>query len=207
MFLRSLFIAAIAMLLGGCQGWMAETRLIPVSERDPIGLEGTYVAEGQAVDRQVVTFTPGPEGLVVGTTKKSDPPRQEFAFDFLREETKRLHSDLEPPLEEGEIPTAPDRTYLMESAISSDEDITGYRYDLVRIHRSPDGAQATLSLFPIRCRGATGAFAARREGDWCVFDDYIRLRAAAFDALAWYDDARMTVEVSKIELARKSSRK
>jgi hypothetical protein len=41
MSLRSMFAAAALLLLGGRQGWMAETRLIPVSERDPIGLEGT----------------------------------------------------------------------------------------------------------------------------------------------------------------------
>jgi hypothetical protein len=95
----------------------------------------------------------------------------------------------------------------VESPLASDEGITGYQYDLVRIERSPDGAEATLSLFPVRCPGATEAFAARREGDWCVFDDYTRLRAAAFDALAWYDEARMSVEVTKIELTRKRSRK
>lgn len=202
MFLRSLLAAAMALLLGGCQGWMADTRLIPASERDPIGLGGTYFTE-----EGKVTITQGQDGLVVAISKKSDPSEQGIAFDFLREETKRLHSDPEPAVEEGEIPPAPDRTYLMESPISNDEGITGYQYDLVRIERSPDGADATLSLFPVRCPGATEAFAAQRIGDWCVFDDYNRLRAAAFDALAWYDEARMSVEVSKITLVRKRERK
>ena len=206
MFLRSLFAACTLLLLGGCQGWKAETRLIPVSERDPIGLEGTYdITDGSEEHKAWVTQ--GQDGLVVFASKKSDPPKQGLAFDFLREETKRLHSDLEPAVEEGEIPPAPDRTYLMESPIGSDGEITGYHYDLVRIERSPDGAEATLSLFPVRCPSATEAFAARRDGDWCVFDDYTRLRAAAFDALAWYDEARMSVEVRKIELTRKRSRK
>ncbi|MFO6448069.1 hypothetical protein ACLBKU_13115 [Erythrobacter sp. NE805] len=207
MLMRLIFAAVVSLLLGGCQGWMAETRLIPVSERDPIGLDGTYVADGQVADGQKVTIASGPYGFVVSTSKKSDPPRQEFAFDFLREETNRLHSDPEPAIEEGEIPPAPDRTYLMESPIASDKGITGYQYSLVRISRSPDGTEATLSLFPVRCPGATQAFALRREGDWCVFDDYHRLRAAAFDALAWYDEARMSVEVSKIDLTRKRTRR
>ena len=202
MFLRLLLAACTLLVLGGCQGWRAETRLIPVAERDPIGLEGTYVS-----DEGKVSITQGQDGLVAAVTKKSDPPEQGLAFDFLREEAKLLHSDPIPGVEEGEIPPAPDRTYLVESPIANDEGITGYQYDLVRIERSPDGAEATLSLFPVRCPGATEAFAARREGDWCVFDDYTRLRAAAFDALAWYDEARMSVEVTKIELTRKRSRK
>lgn len=205
MFLRSLFAAAMAVFLGGCQGWMAETRLIPISERDPIGLDGTYVTE-----EGKVRITQGQDGLAVLASKKSDPPQQELAFDFLREETEPLHSDsalFEPALEEGEIPPLPDRTYLMESPIGSEEGINGYQYDIVRISRSPDGAEASLTLFTVRCSVATEAFAARRDGDWCVFDDYTRLRAAAFDALAWYDEARMSVETATVELKRKRKRK
>lgn len=205
MFLRCLFAAATMFLLGGCQGWKAETRLIPISERDPIGLDGTYLTE-----EGKVTITPGQDGLVVTASKKSDPPQQELAFDFLREETEPLHSDsvlFEPALEEGQTTPALDRTYLMESPIDTDEGITGYQYDIVRISRSPDGAEASLSLFAVRCSTASEALAVRRDGDWCVFDDYARLRAAAFDALAWYDEARMSVEATTIKLKRKRSRK
>jgi hypothetical protein len=106
MFLRSMVAVAALLMLDGCQGWRAETRLIPVSERDPIGLEGTY-----ASDRGKVTITPGQAGLVVMSSKKSDPLIQELAFDFLREETEPLHSDLpKPAREEGEIAPASDRT-------------------------------------------------------------------------------------------------
>ncbi|MBA4050448.1 MAG: hypothetical protein C0472_00910 [Erythrobacter sp.] len=203
MFLRSLFAAAMVVFLGGCQGWMAETRLIPVSERDPIGLDGTYVTE-----EGKVRITQGQDGLVVLASKESDPPQQELAFDFLRDETEPLHSVLvEPALEEGQVPPAPDRTYLKESPVETEEGITGYHYDIVRISRSPDGAEASLTLFTVRCSAATEAFAARRDGDWCVFDDYTRLRAAAFDALAWYDEARMSVETATLELKRKRKRK
>ena len=205
MFLRAIVLSAFVLLLGGCQGWKAETRLMPVAERDPIGLDGTYVTE-----EGKVTITPGQDGLVVTASKKSDPPQQELAFDFLREETEPLHSDsalFEPALEEGEIPPLPDRTYLMESPIDSEEGINGYQYDIVRIFRSPNGAEASVTLFTARCSVATEAFAARRDGDWCVFDDYTRLRAAAFDALAWYDEARMSVETATVELKRKRKRK
>ena len=205
MILRLLLATCTLLLLGGCQGWKAETRLIPVAERDPIGLEGTYVS-----DEHKVTISPGQDGLVVTANKKSKPPQQELAFDFLREEAEPLHSVLfQPALVEGEIPPAPDRTYLMESPIDSEEGVTGYQYDIVRISRSSDGANASLTLFTGRCSTAAEALAAQRDGDWCVFDDYARLRAAAFDALAWYDEARMSVESSTIELKlkRKRSRK
>lgn len=203
MFLRLLLAACTLLLLGGCQGWKAETRLISVAERDPIGLEGTYVS-----DEGKVRITQGQDGLVVAVTKKSDPPEQGLAFDFLREEAEPLHSVLfQPALEEGEIPPAPDRTYLMESPIDSEEGVTGYQYDIVRISRSSDGANASLTLFTVRCSTAAEALAAQRDGDWCVFDDYTRLRAAAFDALAWYDEARMSVETVTLELKRKRSRR
>lgn len=202
MFLRSLFAAATLLLLGGCQGWIAETRLIPVSERDPIGLEGTYVS-----DEGKVTITPGQDGLVVFYTKKDDPPKQELAFDLLREEAEPLDYALPAEPAEGEAPPEPDRTYLFESPINTEDGVTGYYYQIVRISRSPDGADASLALFALRCSKSTAAFAAQREGDLCGFDDYTRLRAAAFDALAWYDDARMPVESRKIHLKRKRERK
>jgi hypothetical protein len=201
MLLRLLF-AACTLLLGGCQGWMAETRLIPVTERDPIGLEGTYVS-----DEGKVRITQGQDGLVVAVSKKSDPPEQGLAFDFLREETKPLGYSVPAELVEGELPPAPDRSYLMESPINTEEGTSGYQYDIVRISRSPDGVEASVTLFAVRCSKAAEALAARRDNELCVFEDYTRLRAAAFDALAWYDEARMAVETSTIDLKRKRSRK
>lgn len=203
MILRILLAASTLLLLGGCQGWIAETRLIPASERDPIGLDGTYVS-----DEGSGTITPGRDGLVVMASKKSDPSKQELAFDFLREETKPLGSVMfEPALEEGATPPDADRTYLIESPIESEAGVTGYYYNIVRISRSSDGAEGSLTLFALRCSKATEALAARHEYELCVFDDYARLRAAAFDALAWYDEARMSVETSTIEVKRKRSRK
>lgn len=202
MFLRLMFAAATLLLLGGCQGWIAETRLIPVFERDPIGLDGTY-----STDEGKVTITQRQDGLVVMVSKKNDPPTQELAFDFLREETELFDYALPAEPAEGEAPPEPDRTYLMELPINSEEGVTGYYYQIVRISRSPDGAEASLSFFALRCSKSTEAFAAQREGDLCGFDDYTRLRAAAFDALAWYDDARMPVEATTIKLKRKRSRK
>jgi hypothetical protein len=95
----------------------------------------------------------------------------------------------------------------VESPKDTDGRITSYQYAIVRISRSPDGAGASLSLFPLRFATATEALAARRKGDWCVFEDYARLRAAAFDALAWYDEARMGVAATTVKLTRKRTRR
>ncbi|MFM7377473.1 MAG: hypothetical protein ACKO1O_04995, partial [Erythrobacter sp.] len=113
MFLRLMFAAATLLLLGGCQGWIAETRLIPVFERDPIGLDGTY-----STDEGKVTITQRQDGLVVMVSKKNDPPTQELAFDFLREETELFDYALPAEPAEGEAPPEPYRTYLMELPIN-----------------------------------------------------------------------------------------
>ena len=56
--------------------------------------------------------------------------------------------------------------------------------------------------YAVLCSKAIEAFAARKEDQICIFDDYARLRAAALDALAWYDDARMALDTSTFRLQR-----
>lgn len=42
MCLRQVFVAVIALLLSGCTGWISESRLLPVAERDLAGVAGAY---------------------------------------------------------------------------------------------------------------------------------------------------------------------
>lgn len=195
MILRCLFVAAMALLLGGCTGWVAETRLIPVAERDPVGLAGTYVSE----DKDDVLISPGEEGFVrlVDPTGKNPPAN--IAFDMLREEQAEP-SLFEPAVAEGEeaAPSAPDRSYLVEIPVQDDEGQVGYFYGIVRIEGSqPAGS---FKQYTVLCSKAAEALASRKEDQICIFDDYARLREAALDALAWYDDARMALDTTTFQL-------
>jgi hypothetical protein len=197
MFLRFGLAAVVALLLGGCTGWVAETQLIPVAERDPIGLTGTFVS-----DENRVTFSQGEDGyLLVSDPESSDAPIK-VAFDLLREEAPVTSAYLAEEVEEGsEADSAPpDRTFLMEVRRENDEGHPEYIYDIVTIGGSDDGASGSFTRFTVLCSKAAQAFAQKVDGEVCIFDDYARLRAAAFDALAWYDDARMAVAATTFSL-------
>ncbi len=190
MFLRCLFAAAIALLLGGCTGWAAETRLIPVAARDQAGLVGTYTSG----DDQVV-FAPGEDGFVRVTNPDGKDPGGDIAFAFLREEAPKPSLLAEALAEEGEEPDVglADRSYLIELPWTTDDGKSTYLYGIVRIAFSAAGTADEVTQFSVICSKAAEKLAARKEAEQCIFDDYARLRAAAFDALAWYDDPRMAV--------------
>ncbi|PKP64629.1 MAG: hypothetical protein CVT85_09525 [Alphaproteobacteria bacterium HGW-Alphaproteobacteria-7] len=195
MILRCLFAAAIALLLGGCTGWVAENRLIPVAERDPVGLAGSYVSE----EGGEFLISLAEEGLVRFADPTGKDPPATIAFDMLREEQPEP-SLFEPAVAEGEeaAPLAPARSYLVEVPMESDEGKIVYFYGIVRI----DGSQPAESFkqFTVLCSKAAAALAAKRDGQLCIFDDYVRLRAAALDALAWHDDVRMAVDTNTFRL-------
>lgn len=202
MSLRFLFAAAVALLLCGCTGWAAESRLIPVAEREAAGLMGTYTSED---DR--AAFAPGENGFVRVIDPTGAHPGVDLAFAFLREEAAAPSAVAEATVEESGEPDGnlPDRSYLMEIPWTSDDGKIGYVYGIVRIAFSSDGTADTLTQFTVVCSKAAEKLAARKEFDQCIFDDYARLRAAAFDALSWHDVARMAVvetTFSRADLAR-----
>ena len=189
---RQLFVAVIALLLSGCTGWAAESRLIPVAERDPAGLAGTYKQDD---DRAV--FAPGPDGLVRVTDPAGTQPGGDLAFALLREEVPEPGPLAEAIAAEAGEPDVgvPDRFYLMEIPGTIDDGKTRYFYGIVRIAFSPDGSADEVTQFAVVCSKAAGKLAARSDGKLCVFDDYADLRAAA---LAWYDDPRMALDTSTL---------
>jgi len=178
MLLRFMCAAFLAFLLCGCNGWAAETPLIPIAERDPVGLSGAYVADGNEV-----IVTRGDDGTYLVVEPGSGDPARAVAFDLLREEKPR----------EGDLP---DRTYLIEVPVSSDSGRVAYFYQIVRTGGGEGWQSGSFANFRVLCSKSTQAFAAKVEEGVCIFDDYAQLRAAAFDALAWYDDARMEVEIT-----------
>lgn len=195
MILRCLFAVAIALLLSGCTGWVAESRLIPVAERDTVGLAGTYVDE----DGAEFLVSPEDEGLVRFADPKGRKPPARIAFDMLREEQPEP-SEFASARETDEeaAQSVPDRSYLVEVPLESDEGKVVYVYAIVRI----DGRQPARSFkqYTVLCSKAAEALAALKEDQLCIFDDYARLRAAALDALEWYDDARMAVDTTTFSL-------
>lgn len=86
----------------------------------------------------------------------------------------------------------------MEIPFEGDQGKVVYYYAVVRV----EGGEAAGSFrqYSVLCSKAAEVFAARKENQLCIFDDYARLRAAAFDALAWYDDARMALDTSTFVL-------
>jgi hypothetical protein len=187
MFLRLLLFAAVALLLGGCNGWVAETRLIPVSERDPVGLSGEYLA-----DDNRLTITESEAGFYLVSEVDTGGRPAEVAFDLLRDEKPDRDVEGSPP----------DKSYLMEAPFETEDGKTAYIYHIVMIGGSNDGQSGSFAHFRVLCSKAAQALAARAEDGVCVFNDYARLRAAALDALAWYDERRM--EVNMIGYARLS---
>jgi hypothetical protein len=195
MILRCLFATAVALLMCGCSGWVAETRLIPVAERDSPGLVGFYVGD----EKGAALIAPGEAGFVRFADPEGKDRPVDVAFDLLREDPP------EPPLTsteavEGEedAPPAPDRSYLAEMPIEGDEGRIAYLYTIVRV--SGSAPADSITQFSVLCSKAAAAFAARKEDQVCVFDDYARLRAAALDALAWQDEARLAVDSSTFRL-------
>lgn len=180
MFLRALWVAAIAMMLGGCSGWVAETRLIPASERDIVGLSGNYLA-----DQDLMTIAKGEAGYYLISEPDASSRPLEVAFDLLRDEA----------FDDGAEDGPPDRSYLIEVPIEGDDGKTGYIYHIAIIGGSDDGESGSFAHFRVFCSKSAQALSARFEADVCVFNDYARLRAAALDALAWYDDRRMEVKI------------
>jgi hypothetical protein len=198
MFLRPLIAAAMSLLLSGCTGWWSETRLIPVDARDTAGLEGTF-ASGDAQ----LTFSPAAQGLIRATDPAGKEPPSEVAFALLREmppepsfSEEAVPDGDEPQASAPQPVTVPDRSYLMEIAVAGDDDKTAYTYAIARISFTDDGLADEVELFSLLCSRSSETFAARKEEQLCIFDDYARLRAAAFDALSWYDDARMVLDTT-----------
>jgi hypothetical protein len=195
MILRCLLAAAMALLLGGCAGWVAETRLIPVAERDTVGLAGTYVDE----DGAEFLISPDDEGFVRFADPTGRKPPVNIAFDMLREEQPETSGRaLELETDEEATPSVPDRSYLVEVPLEGDEGKVVYFYAIVRIDSSQPAR--FFKQYTVLCSNAAEALATRKEDQLCIFDDYARLRAAAIDVLAWYDDARMTVDTTTFSL-------
>ncbi|WP_086607302.1 hypothetical protein [Erythrobacter donghaensis] len=194
MFMRCLLAAGLALLLGGCVGWVAETRLIPVDERDTPGLMGLYVGD----EGLSALIAPGDEGFL----RFSDPDgggSSDVAFDLLREEPPRPALFAAEAVEdENAAPIVPDRSFLVEFPVEGDEGKTAYAYGIVRV--SGGQPAETFQHYSVLCSKAAEALAARREDRFCIFDDYARLRAAALDALAWQDDARLAVDSNDFTL-------
>ena len=195
MILRCLFAAAMALLLGGCVGWVAETRLIPASQRDPVTLAGLYVGS----ETGAALIAPGDDGFVRIADPEGKEPPADVAFDMLREEQPEPAPHSTEAVEDEEAsPPEPDRSYLMEVPIESDEGKVAYYYAIVRIEGGePAGS---FKQYTVLCSKAAAAFAARKEDQICIFDDYTHLRAAALDALAWFDDARMALDTNTFSL-------
>ena len=193
MVLRMMFVAALALLLGGCNGWWSENRLIPVAARDTAGLNGVY-----ASDEERVILAPGPQGLVRAVDPAGEAPPSETALALLREEAPEPSLSEEAAPEAGAPPQVdrPDKSYLMEIAVEGDQGKSAYIYAIARIAFAEDGTADRITMFTLLCSGASERFAARKEQKACIFDDYERLRAAALDALAWHDDARMEIETT-----------
>lgn len=179
MFMRLLCAAAIALLLGGCSGWASERQLIPVAERDVIDLSGTY---NSGEDR--MTFMPDEEAYVLVTDPAGKDPPFKLAFDLLREEVDNAKAE---------------RAFLIEMPWKNEDGKTAFFYEIAAIAGDADGAAVSFKRFKVGCSKTAEALAKRKEDDLCIFDDYTRLRSAALDALAWHDDARMTVETTEFQ--------
>jgi hypothetical protein len=113
------------------------------------------------------------------------------AFDLLRSRRRPAGSpDAEPV-----------RDYLVQLRWEDDLGEVSYLYSIVTIAGAGAGAgdadPGTVATFDMLCAQATLAFAIREEDGFCIFDDYLKLRAAAFDALAWHDDARIELSETR----------
>jgi hypothetical protein len=75
-----------------------------------------------------------------------------------------------------------------------------YLYTLITVAGAAEAPSGSFVTFDMLCAEATRAFASGQQGDFCIFDDYAKLRAAAFDALEWHDAARMEISRTKYHL-------
>ena len=111
------------------------------------------------------------------------------AFDLLRDDATPEGEDAEPS----------HRTYLMEVSVEGEEKRASF-YDIIRIDGGDGGATGAFTRFEVLCSDAAKAYAGRVEDKFCVFDNYTRLRAAALDAVAWSDTARMRLSETEFSL-------
>lgn len=195
--IRAVVLAIVAIMLAGCSGWASEQPLIPPAERDPVGLSGTYRSE-----TGWVRITPVADTLYMVEDADPDPNREdsdeepsEVAFDLLRSRVSRDDlGDAEPV-----------RDYLLQARQVDDLGDVRYFYTVVTLTGPADAPSGSFSSFDMLCADATRAFAVREEEGFCIFDDYRKLRAAALDALAWHDDARMEISETQYNLVDPSA--
>ncbi|MEM6857423.1 MAG: hypothetical protein AAF559_06095 [Pseudomonadota bacterium] len=182
MTLRLALTTLAALILAGCSGWAAETRLIPAAERDVVRLSGIY----QSSEEQA-RFMPTSQRMVLVSDPQGEERGSKLAFDLLREK-------------QADPESTPDRTYLVEVPWAKDDGSLVFFYSLVRVvdgaHSSGAGAFDTYTL---KCSDVAATLSQQRDGELCIFDDYARLRRAALDALNWYDEARMEVKTTRFE--------
>lgn len=192
MLIRFVFLAIVAMMFAGCSGWASEKPLLPPAERDSVPLSGTYLSEtGQ------LRITPEKDALYLvqyadrdAEAGDADEEPVEAAFDLLRSRKPQP----------GNEAAEPERDYLLQIRWDDDRGNIRYLYTIVTITEAFDEQSSSFRYFDMLCAGATRAFAIREEDGFCVFDDYRKLRAAAFDALAWQDDARMGLSETRYYL-------
>lgn len=175
-------IAACALLVAGCDEWTSASQLIAPSERDDIGLSGVY--ENDAVTMTVTPLAERRYRLTYddgsGETIAGAPKDVRAAFDLLRSQ----------PLvgEDGSV-EGYRNTYLIEFERPSDNGPPRYAYDILVVESG-----GFIEDFNVRCSRATQAIIGQTdESAGCEFTSYAQLRAAAADALAWADDARMEI--------------
>lgn len=183
--IRAVLLAILALAVAGCSGWASEQPLIPPGERDLVGLSGTYQSASHGVQ---VT----PDGNAIYIMQEADPDSDqgenaegpfEVAFDLLRSRSPK----------DGPDKHEPERTYLMQARWEDDLGSVSYFYTIMRVSGGANEPATSFTTFDMLCAEGTKAFASREEDGFCIFDDYRKLRAAAFDALAWQDDARMVI--------------
>lgn len=195
--IRAVVLAIIAIMLAGCSGWASEQPLIPAAERDRVGLSGTYRSEDGWV-----RITPVADTLYLiedadpdANVEDADEKPSEVAFDLLRSRVSR-----DDPAD-----AQPVRDYLLQARQVDDLGDVRYFYTIVTLTGPADAPSASFSTFDMLCADATRAFAVREDDGFCIFDDYRKLRAAAIDALAWHDDARMEISETQYKLVDPSA--
>ncbi|MCL9999473.1 MAG: hypothetical protein NBV68_08830 [Erythrobacter sp.] len=182
MMIRKMLTAtAVALLLTGCGGWTATRQLIAEEQRDSIGLSGDY----QSSERFLRITLEGNNLYTItmqGIGSDGEPERVTAAFDFIR-------SDRSGDDQDG---YSYDNFYLMEIPRTDDDGNVSYAYEIVRSSYTDQDRNPTFSQFEVICSGATAQIATGGENG-CAFTDHAALRAAALDAMAWADEARMRI--------------
>lgn len=180
---RFLPLAGCALLLAGCDQWTAATQLIAPAERDEIGVAGAFES-GEVT--MTVTPLSGRRYRIVYDDGSGQQPAGgandvRAAFDLLRSQPVTG--------EDGRV-SGYRNTFLIEIERPAEEGPSGFAYDIIVI--DSDGF---IEDYDVQCSAATVAIiGAEEEGGGCAFTTYGQLRAAAADALAWADDARMAIK-------------